>query len=149
MKQMKIVIPHLLFLTLLVSSCTPEPVPISYGNDACHYCKMNIVDQQHAAELVTTKGKVFTFDAIECMLNYKQENENTDYAFELINDFNAPGKLIDASTSYYLISKDLPSPMGANLTAFLTEEAAIQMLNLKKGQVFSWRELQDHLLAKK
>ena len=29
---------------------------------------MTIVDRQHAAEAVTSKGKVFKFDAIECMV---------------------------------------------------------------------------------
>ena len=145
---MKKVILHLLLLTLLVSSCTPEPVPISYGNDACHFCKMNIVDQQYAAELVTTKGKVFTFDAIECMIHFKKEKKYSDFAFELINDFNAPGNLINASSSYYLISKDLPSPMGANLTGFDSKKAAIQMHTEKGGQVYNWAELQDYLSPK-
>lgn len=136
----KVMLPLLLF-SLLISSCTPEPVPIAYGNDACHFCKMNIVDQQHAAELVTTKGKVFTFDAIECMINFKLENSTTGFAFQLVNDFNSPKALIDAEKSHFLISENLPSPMGANLNAFANKEAALSMQELKGGQVYNWKEL--------
>ena len=63
---------YLLRCLVLVSfmACTTEPRPINYGEDVCYYCKMNIVDRQHAAEAVTHKGRVYTFDAIECMMNY-------------------------------------------------------------------------------
>lgn len=142
---MRKVILNLLLISLFFCSCSPEPVPISYGNDMCHFCKMNIVDPQHGAELVTSKGKVFTFDAIECMVNYRKENKNTKFAFELVNDFSNPKVLVDASTCYYLISKGLPSPMGANLTAFGNKAAAKKMLDLKKGQIYNWTELQDQL----
>ena len=145
---MRKVILNLLLVSLFFSSCSPEPVPISYGNDMCHFCKMNIVDPQHGAELVTSKGKVFTFDAIECMINYKAKNQNTKFEFELVNVYNKPKKLVDASSCYYLISKRLPSPMGANLTAFENEVAAMQMRDLKEGQLYNWTELQDHLVLK-
>ena len=60
----------LVLIISLLSACTPAPKPIEYGSDMCHYCKMTIMDKQHAAELVTDKGKVFPFDAIECMIHY-------------------------------------------------------------------------------
>ena len=50
----------LTFITL--SSCNIQPQPINYGEDACHFCKMNIIDKQHAAQIVTSKGKAFKFD---------------------------------------------------------------------------------------
>lgn len=42
----------------LLWSCSIAPEPINYGQDGCHFCKMTIVDKVHAAEIVTTKGKV-------------------------------------------------------------------------------------------
>ena len=62
---MKKLLPLILLATVLLAACQPSPKPIEYGSDMCDYCKMTIVDQQHAAELVTTKGKAFKFDAIE------------------------------------------------------------------------------------
>lgn len=62
----------LLFMYMLLSACTPKAQSITYGADMCHFCKMNIVDVQHASEIVTKKGKVFKYDAIECMLNSEE-----------------------------------------------------------------------------
>ena len=54
---------------ILLLSCTIKPEKINFGSDMCHFCQMTIVDRQHAAQYVTSKGKQFKFDAIECMLN--------------------------------------------------------------------------------
>ena len=95
---MKPLITYLLFLVLL-SSCSVRPQEIIYGQDACHFCSMTIVDKQHGAELVTDKGKIYKFDAIECMINHLSENT---YPIEhyLVTDYNEPEKFIDAKNSY-------------------------------------------------
>lgn len=129
---------------LLLSSCTPTPDPIAYGSDICHFCKMTIVDQQHAAELVTKKGKIFKFDAIECLLNFQNENTATEFAFRLVNVFESPKELNKAEESFYLISKAIPSPMGANLTAFKNEAAVQEALASKGGKILNWQTLQQH-----
>lgn len=125
----------------LVSACSPAPQPIDFGADVCSHCKMTIVDKQHAAELVTGKGKVFKFDAIECMLDYLQANEDTEFAFYLVRDFNQPEDWQDARTSHYLISQAVPSPMGAYLSAFKDENGALELRNEKGGEVFDWQSL--------
>ncbi len=67
-------------LSFLLVSCKVEESPINYGKDACKYCKMKIVDQQHAAEIVTKKGKPFKYDAIECMVrDIKDEKEKMKF----------------------------------------------------------------------
>lgn len=129
----------------MMSSCTPTPEEINYGSDICHFCKMTIVDQQHAAELVTKKGKVFKFDAIECMLNYQKENTESKYAFQLVNVFDSPKELINAEECHFLISKAIPSPMGAYLSAFKNESSAKEIQTSKGGELFSWQSLnQQH-----
>ena len=105
---------------------------------------MTIVDQQHAAEVVTTKGKAFKFDAIECMLNYRKENSDLDFAFELVNTYESPKELMTAEKSHYLISQSLPSPMGAFLTAFKDEATAKEMQSAKGGELFTWETIQQH-----
>lgn len=132
-------------LALLLSACAPAPKPIEYGSDMCHFCKMTIVDRQHAAEAVTDKGKVFKFDAIECMINYKDQQADTEFAFLLVNDYHTPGALIDAHSAYYLVSPALPSPMGAYLTAFENEGAVEEMLAAKGGESFDWMSIQQYL----
>lgn len=131
---------------LLGSGCAPRPKPIEYGSDMCHYCKMSIVDQQHAAEAVTSKGKVFKFDAVECLLNYLSQKPGQEkYAFLLVNDYEQPGVLIPAEESAYLISPAIPSPMGAFLSAFSNPERAQAFQAEKGGEVFDWPALQQRL----
>lgn len=132
-------------MALSAASCAPSPKPIDYGTDMCHYCKMTIVDKQHAAEAVTDKGKAFKFDAIECMVNYLEEQEGQEHAFLLVNDYEAPGELIPAEKSYYLISPNIPSPMGAFLSAFETEERARAVQAEKEGELFGWKGLKSRL----
>lgn len=139
-----------LFVLILTFSggCAPEPRPIEYGMDACDFCRMTIVDAQHAAELVTGKGKVFRFDAIECMIHYRQQNDQTSFAFILVNDYERPGELIDARACTFLVCEAIPSPMGAFLSAFRTPESARAFQQEKGGQVYSWESIQAHLSEK-
>ena len=130
---------------ILVASCSSGPKPIDYGSDGCYYCKMTVVDKQHAAQAVTDKGKAYMFDAIECLVPFIQENTDMQFAHLLVNDFDHPGKLINAQDANYLISKNLPSPMGAFLTAFGTETSAQKMLADRGGQLYNWKELKEHL----
>ncbi len=128
---------------VLFIGCKVAPEPIDYGSDTCHYCSMTIVDRQHAAQLVTKKGKVFKFDASECMINYLKEADAIEVAMFLVNDYNAPGELINATTSTYLISQGIPSPMGEFLTAFENKEDAERAKDRHGGDLFVWKELRS------
>lgn len=133
--------PIFLILLLFLASCAIEPQPINYGQDACHYCKMNIVDSQHAAQFVTEKGKCYKFDAIECMLNQMKEFDEAPIALYLVSDYSNPGELTDATTATYLISDAIPSPMGAFLTAFETQEKAVLTHEETNGLLLGWNKL--------
>ncbi|MCJ7758917.1 MAG: nitrous oxide reductase accessory protein NosL [Gillisia sp.] len=134
-----------LFLPVLfLLACNISPQPINYGEDACHYCTMTIVDHQHAAQIVTDKGKAYKFDAIECMLNYLRENDDVNPELYLLTDFMNPGQLIDATKATYLISKNIPSPMGAYLSAFQTKEAANKTKIKYEGKLYTWEQILDH-----
>ena len=126
---------------LILASCSVEQKPIDYGKDACHYCKMNIVDQQHASEIVTKKGKVFKYDAIECMVNDKDNNQVENVALYLVMNYKNPNSFLDAKLATYLISENIPSPMGENLSAFTTILEAEKMQASKSGDTYSWEEL--------
>ncbi len=143
---MKFLVPALLTLVLL--SCKPSPKPIDYGVAACEFCKMSIVDPRHAAETVTAKGKVYVFDAIECMVNYLAENPGKPFELFLINDYADPGVLIDATVATYLVSEAIPSPMGANLSGFLNAAEAGKVRDLKGGTLYSWKEIRQEITGK-
>ena len=128
---------------LLLSGCKPTPKPIEYGADVCAFCQMTIVDRQHGAEVVTKKGRVYKFDAIECMVNYVAQQGSESFALFLTNDYMKPGELTDAATATYLISRGVPSPMGAFLSGFANATDARTVQTAKGGEVFSWTQLQD------
>jgi len=135
----------ILFLVLQVLiSCSIEPSDIDYGKDACHYCKMTIVETTHAAQIVTKKGKPHKYDAIECLLNDFENREEKDIALFLVTDYLTPKKLIDAKTATYLISEEIQSPMGANLSAFEFKENADKYAKNDKDKIFDWTEIQNH-----
>ena len=133
-------------LLLIFFSCNVSPKAIDYGNDGCHFCKMTIVDKIHAAEVVTNKGKVYKFDASECMINFLKEFEDaSDVELYLTNNFTEPEELIDATKATFLISENIPSPMGAFLSAFKTRVEAENTITEKGGKLYTWKELLVHL----
>ncbi len=133
----------ILIVNLLVCSCTIGPQPINYGIDGCDFCSMTIVDKQHAAQIVSKKGKAFKFDASECMMNHLKEIDKSTVALFLVNDYANPGELIDATTATFLISKNIPSPMGAFLSAFENSEEAEIVRASHVGELFTWTQLQS------
>jgi copper chaperone NosL len=111
----------LVLILFLLSSCSREPEPLSYGKDSCEHCKMTIMDNKYGAEIVTAKGKVFKFDAAECMADFlKAEPERLNNPKDLLLTINvaAPGDLTDARTAFFLNDKAFKSPMGANIASF-------------------------------
>jgi len=132
-------------LLVLGAGCEAAPEPITYGSDACHFCRMTIVDRQHGAEMVTTKGKVFKFDAVECMINHLRGGDVKAVAFLLVNTYSRPGELLDATKAAYLVSEGIPSPMGEFVTAFENEFEARKAQKKYGGEVYSLEEIRNRL----
>jgi copper chaperone NosL len=131
-----------LFIIFLFSfclmGCGANPEPIVFGEDQCIYCKMKIADPRFGGELVTSKGKVFKFDAIECLLPYMEELENVAFAHILGIAYDDPGQLIPVKELTFVISEEYPSPMGAHLAGF-------RGYPVKEKQSMNWNTLKNHL----
>ncbi len=132
-----------LFIVILMG-CNVSPKPIDYGKEFCHFCKMTIVDKVHGAEIVTSKGKVYKFDAAECMIEFLKDFDESTIELYLTNHYSQPETLINATEAVFLISENMPSPMGANLTAFEKRNDAESVQKEKGGTLYSWQELLDH-----
>lgn len=130
-----------LMLCLLLAACSHAPQPILYGKDACAHCKMTIMDKRFAAEVITAKGKVFKFDAAECMIDFLNENpaiaSDAKSSF-LVDDFNNPEQFADARRSFFLRDSSLSSPMGGNLAAFFSLSTAKAAKKDQSAQIYSW-----------
>ncbi|MCB0461826.1 MAG: nitrous oxide reductase accessory protein NosL [Flavobacteriaceae bacterium] len=138
---------HYLIIALLLIffSCNVSPKAIEYGSDGCYFCKMTIVDKVHAAEIVTKKGKVYKFDATECMVNFMGDFDTSEIELYLSNNYTDPEALIDATQATFLISENIPSPMGAFLSAFKNKTDAEKTQAEKGGTLYTWDELLVHL----
>lgn len=133
----------LLLLGILLVSCSTEPDPINYGTDQCEHCRMTIMDNKFGSEIVSKKGKVYKFDAAECMVRYMKEDKikPEDIKTKLVTDASKPGQFIDAESASYLISGNFPSPMGANLSAYGSREDAEKFQKEYPGELKTWEEI--------
>jgi len=132
-------------ILLLAVACQPEPKPIDYGHESCEYCRMSIVEKRYAAQLVSSKNKAYSFDAIECMVNYHNENPEQQWALKLVTDYTEPEKLIPAPEAVLIRSKELPSPMGMYLTAVGSRQQAEQLQEKHGGKIYQFKEVEDSM----
>ncbi|MCG8307433.1 MAG: nitrous oxide reductase accessory protein NosL [Cytophagales bacterium] len=137
-----------IFLTVAVNiflwtGCNPEGKPIAYGEDKCEFCRMSIVDRRFGGEVVTNKGKIYKFDAVECTLNFldREDVDESKIKLVLTNTYDTPGKLNNAFECYYLKSENMPSPMGMFLNPFSSAAEALNYQKANNGIVMKWDEL--------
>lgn len=137
---------NILFIAavLLLFSCDNNPKSISYGLDKCDLCGMHILDHKHATLLVTDKPDYKKFDSSECLMNYQKNATDINVTEVLTNTMDKSNNLVDATKVTYLISKNLPSPMGANLNAYSTKELAEEAQKEHTGKVFTYEELKEY-----
>ncbi|GAB4378710.1 MAG: hypothetical protein Kow0075_08900 [Salibacteraceae bacterium] len=124
----------------LFLGCSKSKQNIEYGKDNCHLCQMRIMDPKFGAEAITDKGRCYKFDSVECLLNYLNESE-AEHSHVFVTDFEQPGSLIDAQSAYFLVSKNMPSPMGGYLSAFSDVNAAEYHRSQKTGEIYTWEEI--------
>jgi copper chaperone NosL len=134
-----------LSLLILLTACTSGPEPLRYGQESCAHCKMSISDKRFGAEVVTKKGKVYKYDAIECMLAATDEDKKLqeDALTYWVVDASDEGDLVNANSAQYLVSEKLPSPMGANLTAYGSREKAEAAQAQFGGKILNWKDIAD------
>lgn len=139
---MRVFVPTLVLCALLFA-CSVKPEPLEYGVDACHTCKMTLVDRKFGGEVVTTKGKIFKFDDVNCMVNFLNSGEVTerDVAYRLVVDYSTPEKLIAAGDAFYVKADEVRSPIASGIASFETEGAMRERLREWNGIYLTWGEL--------
>jgi copper chaperone NosL len=128
---------------LFFTSCSTEPEPLQYRIDICHFCKMTLMDKKFGAELVTTKGKIYKFDDLNCFLHFYNSGYEPEENFKhkLVVDFSAPAKLIDATNAFYIKSSEIRSPMDGQVAAFESKTSMDDFKRQWKGIYLAWGEV--------
>jgi copper chaperone NosL len=127
----------------VLTSCSTEPEPLNYGEDACYFCKMTLMDRKFGAELVTSKGKIYKFDDLNCFINFYNSGfeEVEDLKYKLVIDYANPEKFLNASEAFYLKSSAIRSPMNSELAAFQNKPALDKFKKELKGIYLAWGEV--------
>ena len=129
-------------LVVMLAACNREPAPIFWGDDACHHCRMTLMEQGFAAQRITRTGKVLKFDAIECLLADIQSSRLTDDENVFVSDRSLPGSpLFAAQSALYLSSERIQSPMGGGLAAFASRDSARAFQARLGGDLMTWEDL--------
>jgi len=110
-------------------------VALGQSKTSCMHCGMTISNQKFSVTAMDGNDKLLNFDAIECLINY-QKKSNKIHS-QKVTDYNTL-KRIDATTAFYVKSKDRPSPMGAFLSAYASKDEALQV---PSGSVMNWEAL--------
>jgi len=133
----------ILYLAINVLSCNTAPEPLKVGTDNCYFCKMTISDDRFGAEIVTTKGKIYKFDDIHCILAYLKTNDLLEANIKSIylTNFLDNHQLLNTKNLYLLKSESLHSPMNGNVAAFENLDSLKLTQQKFIGEQISWDEI--------
>jgi copper chaperone NosL len=132
---------------MIFAACSTEPQEINYGKDSCDFCKMTIMDEKFATQCISTKGKVYQFDDIHCVLAFLKNggvwrNELSGVYF---SDYSEKNKWIKEDAVFLLESENLRSPMGSNMIAFSSEQKRDEAFKKFQGRKLLWKDINPFL----
>lgn len=134
-----------LALALGLAGCDTGPKAIRYGQDECAECRMTLVDRHYGAELITTKGKVFKFDDLSCLLAFQRRDAGRfgSAAQLVVIDFNRPNTFLPVAQTIFLHHNQLRTPMGSGVAAFAneTELEAVRGRLGGGGRILRWPDV--------
>ena len=97
-------------------ACKKEPVTLKAGADHCDQCHMQITDVHFGAEIITSKGRVYKFDSVQCLKDFLLKNKDSNSQVYTVDYFD-PDKFIKADEAYFLSDSTIPGPMGPGIVA--------------------------------
>lgn len=141
------------FLALLkglVAGWAMAQRPLQVGIDRCPYCQMTAIDGRFAAQHITPLGRVYRYDAIECLVDHL--NGHGPPAPEIGELFAADFAASSAANAHYLPVEALlflhhpriRTPMGGGLVAFGEAAAAERFIaerRLRDVRTLDWHAL--------
>ncbi len=133
------------FILFFLISCSTQPEPLKIGIDTCHLCKMGIADARFGGEVISKKGKVFKFDDIACMARFIKSGgiSQKDIAQTVVINYEKQNDFIKTDNAVLITVEAVKSPMGSNIAAFATADAANR--TIKDGKTLSWNEFYQQI----
>ena len=94
------------------------PVPIAWDREPCAHCHMQIGEPRHAVQLITTEGRVFSFDDVGCAIEYIRQRAPAVHRLW----FHGEGDAWLATDMVGFVKTEV-TPMGSGLLAVDKREA--------------------------
>ena len=117
------------------------PRPFVLHEDSCDFCRMTISDARYGGEVVTAKGRVHTFDSIECLVSFVRAAQPGALGRVYVIDLQHPGTFVDAGSASFLSGVLISGPMGKATVAFATATDAEAQRAMLGGTMTTWAEL--------
>jgi len=127
-----------------------EARPVRVGVDVCPYCNMTVIDARYAAQMVTRTGKVYSYDAIECLVDHlngyggPRVEPRELYAADFAASTAKAAAEKPVNELVFLYHRRIRTPMGGGLVAFAQSEDADRFVRERRlGGVrrLTWAEL--------
>jgi copper chaperone NosL len=137
----------ILFIALSLLACAPAEPTIDFGKAECAHCRMNVVDRQFGAALVTGKGRQYVFDDVSCMVHFVAKGTVAESQVKgwYVCDHAKPGTLIDATTALYLQGPAFRSPMRGDVAAFADGAARSKAAAQGEAKPMDWTTVRQAL----
>ena len=127
-----------------------EARPVRVGVDVCPFCNMTVIDARYAAQMVTRTGKVYSYDAIECLVDHlngyggPKVQPGELYAPDFASSTAKKAEERPVRELMFLYHPRIRTPMGGGLVAFARAEDADRFVagrRLKDVRRLTWEEL--------
>lgn len=102
---------------------------------------MNIADLRFAGELQSRSGRIFTFDAIECLASFFIDaRARDDVRAVWVSDYES-SELVPVDSAVFLRLRGVQSPMGRGLAAFDARNAGATRLAQYGSDIMRWPDV--------
>lgn len=128
----------------VAAACAARPRALVAGEDSCDYCRMSISDTRFGGEVLTGKGRLHTFDSVECLVSYVAALGDSATGAEVyVADYESSA-MVPAKTARFVVGGSLHSPMGQDLVAFAPTTPDDKLASYG-GRVLTWDEVRTSL----
>lgn len=143
----------ILILAFFTAACSstntkPQPPELMMGSDVCEECGMVVSDARYAAATLIESGHTHKFDDMAEMFIFQAKHPEDVVRAWFVHDYEAE-TWMRGETAFYVMSREIHSPMGYGVVAFETREAAERFAaELGEASVYPFDELNALMVAR-
>ena len=132
----------LIVATLVLLACGRDgPRPLVVGQDACEFCRMTLSDLRFGGEIVTSTGRIRTFDSVECLAGFvAAAGDSLSAASVWVSDFTS-STLVPAADAHFLMGGSIHSPMGRQVASFRADSDTAALRGTYGGKLLTWTDI--------